>query len=86
MGSRQFGAIRFVVYSNDHRPRHLHGFADETEAIVDLLASGNIALAKRADAIRPLNAKRSGVKKIPVSAAENFEALVTLWEGVHGKS
>lgn len=86
MGSRQFGAIRFVVYSNDQRPRHVHGFADETEAIIDLLASGNVALAKRADSIRPFNAKRSDVKKILSSAAENFEALVTLWEGVHGKA
>jgi hypothetical protein len=86
VGSRQFGAIRFVVYSNDHWPRHVHGFADETEAIVDLLAGGDVALANRADAIRPLNAKRSDVKKILVSAAENFEALVALWEGIHGKT
>jgi hypothetical protein len=86
VGSRQFGTIRFVVYSNDHRPCHVHGFADETEVIVDLLASGNVALAKRGDAIRPFNAKRSDVKKILVSAAENFEALVALWEGIHGKA
>jgi hypothetical protein len=86
VGSRQFGAVKFVVYSNDPRPRHVHGFADETEAIVDLLASGDVALTKRGDAIRPLNAKRSDVKKILVSAAENFEALVALWEGIHGKA
>ena len=86
MGSRQFGAIRFVVYSNDHRPRHVHGFVDRTEVIVDLLAGGDVALAQRGDAIRPPNAKRSDVKRILVSAAENFEGLVALREGIHGKA
>lgn len=39
-----------------------------------------------ADAIRPFNAKRADVRKILTSAAENFEALVALWEGIHGKA
>lgn len=86
MGSRQFGGVRFVVYSNDHQPRHVHGFAGETEVIVDLLANGGVALAKRADAIRPGDAKRSGVKKILATAAENFDALAALWEAIHGKA
>ena len=64
----------------------MHGFADETEAIIDLLATGDVALARRADAVRPFNAKRSDVRKILTSAAENFEALVALWEGIHGKA
>jgi len=64
----------------------VHGFVDRTEVIVDLLPSGDVALAKRGDAIRPSNAKRSDVKKVLVSAAENFEALAVLWEGIHGKA
>ena len=35
-----------------------HGFAGETEAIIDLRLDGTVALAKRNDAIRPANAKR----------------------------
>jgi hypothetical protein len=76
----------FVAYSNDHPPRHVHGFAGEAEAIVDLRFDGTVALAARDDAVRPANAKRSDVKKILNAAARNFEALVALWEEVHDKT
>jgi hypothetical protein len=85
VGSLRFGGIRFVVYSNDHLPRHVHGFAGETEAIVDLRLNGTVALAKRNDAIRPANAKRSDVKKILKAAAQHFEELAALWEDIHGE-
>jgi hypothetical protein len=78
--SLRFGGVRFVTYSNDHPPRHVHGFSGETEAIVDLRRDGNVALAKRSDAVRPANAKRSDVKKILKAAMENFEELTALWE------
>jgi hypothetical protein len=58
VSSRRFGGVRFVAYSNDHPPRHVHGFAGGTEAIVDLRLDGTVALAERNDAIRPANAKR----------------------------
>jgi hypothetical protein len=77
--SRRFGGVRFVVYSNDHPPRHVHGFAGETEVIIDLREDRTIALAKREDAIRPSNAKRSDVKKILRTAAERFDELAVLW-------
>ncbi len=86
MGSLRFDGIRFIVYSNDHPPRHVHGFLAETEAIVDLLKDGSIALALRPDAIRPSGAKRSDVKKILNSAAAHFDELIVLWESIHGKA
>lgn len=86
MGSLIFDGIRFVVYSNDHAPRHVHGFVSEAEAIVDLRADGNVALAERKDAVRPARAKRSDVRKILTSAAKHFEDLVALWESIHGKA
>jgi hypothetical protein len=82
--SLRFGAIRFVVYSNDHPPRHAHGFTGETEVIVDLLAERTVALAAREDAIRPANAKWSDVRRILRAAAEHFDELVQLWEDIHG--
>jgi Domain of unknown function (DUF4160) len=82
----RFGGVRFVAYSNDHPPRHVRGFSGETEAIVELGANRTIALAKRGDAVRPANAKRSDVKKILRAAAEHFEELAALWENIHGKS
>lgn len=86
MGSLTFGGVRFVVYSNDHLPRHVHGFSGDTEAVVDLRADGNVALADRTDAIRPGNAKRSDVRKILETAAVHFDELAALWEGIHGSA
>ena len=86
MGSLTFGAVQFVAYSNDHPPRHVHGFLSETEAIVDLRLDGSVALAERWDAVRPGNAKRPDVRKILEAAAAHFRELVALWEGIHGQA
>jgi len=81
--SLRFGGVRFLAYSNDHPPRHVHGFAGGTEAIVDLRFDGTVALAKRDRAVRPANAKRSDVKKILRAAAKHFDELAALWEAIH---
>ena len=86
MVALRFGGIRFVVYLNDHPPSHVHGFAGETQAIVELRIDGNVALANRDDAIRPANAKRSDVRKILRAAAEHFEELAALWETIRGRA
>lgn len=86
MGSLKRGGIQFVVYPNDHPPRHVHGFSGEAEVIVDLLSNGSVAMADRKDAIRPGNAKRADVRKILSAAAEHFEQLVALWEKIHGEA
>jgi hypothetical protein len=72
------------VYSNDHPPRHVHGFFADAEVIFDLRGDGAVALTKRRDAIRPADAKRSEVKKILHVAARHFEQLAALWEETHG--
>jgi len=84
--SLRFGGVRFVVYSNDHPPRHVHGFYGETEVIVDLRRDRSVALAKRSDAVRSGNAKRSHVKKILKTAANRFDELAGLWEGIHAET
>jgi hypothetical protein len=86
VGSLKLDGILFVVYSNDHPPRHVHGFLDGTEVILDLLTDENIALAQRKDSIRPGNAKRSDVKKILNAAAVHFNELAELWERIHGNA
>ena len=83
MGSLRLDGVLFIAYSNDHPPRHVHGFAGETEAIIDLRLDGAVALMKRDDAIRPANAKRSDVRKILNAAALHFEELAALWEAMH---
>jgi hypothetical protein len=86
VGSIKFDGVLFVVYSNDHSPRHVHGFASETEVVVDLRLDGTLAISNRNDAIRPADAKRSDVKKILNKAALHFEELAELWEKIHGKT
>jgi len=83
VASLRFGNVLFVAYPQDHEPRHVHGFAAETEVIVDIRIDGNVALADRPDCIRPGNAKRSDMRMILRSAAEHFDELVLLWEKMH---
>ena len=85
MGSLRFDGVLFIAYANDHPPRHVHGFAGGTEAIVDLRLNGTVALAKRDNAVRPANAKRSDVKRILKAAALHFEELAALWEAMRGE-
>jgi hypothetical protein len=83
VASLRFGNVLFIAYPQDHEPRHVHGFTGEAEVIIDLGIDGNVAIADRADCIRPGNAKRSDVRKILRTAAEHFEDLVSLWEKMH---
>jgi len=83
VASIRFAGVLFVAYPQDHSPRHVHGFVDETEVIVDLRPDRTVALADRPDAIRPGNAKRSSVRRILNTAAVYFDELIALWEKMH---
>ena len=83
MASIRFDGVLFVAYPQDHTPRHVHGFVDDAEVIVDLRANRTVALADRPDAIRPGNAKRSSVRRALDGAAEHFDELAALWEKMH---
>lgn len=84
MGSIRFDGVRFVAYSMDHEPRHVHGFYAEVEAIVDLRLDGSVSLANRRDAVRPGDGSRSDIRHILTTAAKHFDELVSLWEKQHG--
>jgi hypothetical protein len=84
MGSIRLEGIRFVVYTMDHEPRHVHGFYAEVEVILDLLPDGDVALANRKDPVRPAGASRSDVRHVLAVAARHFDELVQLWEKHHG--
>lgn len=84
MGSIRFDGVRFVAYSMDHVPRHVHGFYADVEVIADLRPDGKVLLAKRTDAIRPSKASKSDVRHVVTVAAEHFDKLVHLWEKHHG--
>lgn len=84
VSSLRFRRVRFVVYANDHSPRHVHGFLEGAQVVIDLLRNGTVAVAKRENAAKPGSAKRSTVRKILNEAAAHFDELVSLWEEFHG--
>lgn len=86
MGSIRFDGVRFVAYTMDHEPRHVHGFYAEVEVIVDLRRDGRVSLADRTDAVRPVNGSKADIRHILTVAAGHFDELVTLWEKHHGRA
>lgn len=84
MGSIRFNGVRFVAYTMDHEPRHVHGFYADIEAIVDLRLDGTVSLANRTDATRPSTGSKSDVRHVLTTAAKHFDELVALWEKHHG--
>ncbi|MGD0632240.1 MAG: DUF4160 domain-containing protein [Terracidiphilus sp.] len=86
MGSIRFDGVRFVAYTMDHEPRHVHGFYADVEAIVDLRPDGKVLLANRTDAVRPSNGSKSDVRHVLTVAAQHFDELVRLWEKNHDRA
>jgi len=84
IGSIRFDGVRFVAYTMDHEPRHVHGFYAEVEVIADLRPDGTVSLANRTDAIRPSKGSKSDVHHVLTVAANHFDELVSVWEKHHG--
>ena len=70
MSSIRFHGVRFVAYTMDHKPRHVHGFYADVEAIADLRQDGEVSLANRTDAVRPSNGSKSDVPCTHCSCAQ----------------
>ena len=86
MGSKTFDGVWFISYVHDHPPPHVHGQYAETRVIVDLLPGGAIRKSRRRDVVRPVNAKRSDVRRILEVAAVHSAELKELWEKTHGST
>jgi hypothetical protein len=84
MASLRFNGVRFVAYTMEHAPRHVHGFYADVEVIIDLRQDGKLSLANRTDAIRPGNESKTDVRHVLTVAAKYFDELVSLWEKHHG--
>jgi len=84
MGSKTFDGVRFSAFSDDHLPRHVHGYTEGVTVIVDLLEGGEVALSDRLRPTKPLNPKRSIVSKVLRIAGRNVDELNALWEKTHG--
>ncbi len=81
MGSKTYDGVRFVAWSLDHDPPHVHGRYASVELIVELNVLDRIAkVAERKKNPKPRNAKKSDVAYILNTAAKYFDELVKLWE------
>ena len=85
MGSIRFEGVLFSVYSDDHAPPHVHARYAEVRVVIDLLLVENaVALSKRHKSVTPIRGSRADVSYILELAAEHYDALVHLWETIHG--
>jgi hypothetical protein len=81
VGSKTFDGVRFIAWSLDHDPPHVHGRYAGVELIVELkIAERTAAVANRQRNPKPHNAKKSDVAYILKAAAVHFDELVKLWE------
>ncbi len=86
MGPIRFEGVRFIIYSEDHLPAHVHCNYVGVEIIVELIGSPDptAALARRRDAVRPFNAKQSDVNYLLRMAEDHAEELLSFWRRIHG--
>jgi hypothetical protein len=75
----RIGALRVVIYPNDHRPAHVHVIGHGCEAVFDLhCPNGRPELRENYRfSLRELN-------RIEAVLSANLAALCREWERIHG--
>jgi Domain of unknown function (DUF4160) len=75
----RIGALRVVVYPNDHRPAHVHVIGDGHEAVFELKCPAGPVVVREnyGFAARDLT-------RIQAVLERNLAALCGAWERIHG--
>lgn len=72
--------LRIVVYSNDHRPAHVHVIGSGCEAVFDLnCPEGPVVLREN------YGFSRMQITRIRKALATNLNILCTRWREIHGE-
>jgi hypothetical protein len=71
--------LRVVIYTNDHRPAHVHVFGDG-EAKIELLGAEGAPELVWADGMT-----RGEVRRAMSLVAEQRAFLLSRWEDIHGR-
>jgi len=71
--------FRFVIYTLDHEPAHVHFVGGEGQAKIDLLRAGG-----RPEPVWSVGVKRSDLRRPFAEVVERREALLKDWEQIHG--
>lgn len=75
----RIGALRAVVYPNDHRPPHVHVIGNGHEAVFTLNdPAGSVALREN------YGFSARDLDRIQRVLERNLEALLSAWEEIHG--
>jgi hypothetical protein len=75
----RFGALKVVVYPNDHRPAHVHVIGLGCEAVFNLnCAAGPVLLRENYGFSRP------ELRRIAPILVNHLPALCKAWENIHG--
>ena len=75
----RIGALRVVVYPNDHRPAHVHVIGQDHEAVFALNCMlGPVTLREN------YGFSTRDLMRIQAALGENLTALCRAWENIHG--
>jgi hypothetical protein len=75
----RIGALRVIVYPNDHRPAHVHVIGRGHEAIFELnVPKGSVTLREN------YGFARRDLAVIKRTLVHNLALLLAAWEKIHG--
>ena len=73
------GALRVVLYPNDHRPAHVHVMAPESEAVFELGCPSGPPVLREA-----LGFRAPQLDRIATWLTEELAVLCDRWGNIHG--
>ena len=74
---RAFG-FRFVVFTNDHEPPHIHVFGHDGEAKIELADDGAVSVAW----VHAIS--RRDLRRLVAEAKTHHAMLMEAWRRIHG--
>lgn len=75
----RFDGYRVIIYSDDHRPPHVHVFGRGCEAVFLIAASGTPSVLRE-----NLGFSRAEIARIRQALDANTMLLLSAWEEIHG--
>ena len=72
-------SFRFVIYTLDHEPAHVHIIGADGHAKVNLLGPGG-----QPELVSSIGMKRSDIRRLFAEVIERRDAFLMEWERIHG--
>lgn len=75
----RFAGLRVVIYSNDHRPAHVHVIGDGCEAVFEMNCEGGAIFLRENYGFKLIRLRR--IKKF---LQEHRSDICSRWKRIHG--